>query len=245
MKKFPKHGWIGLVFVAVFWWVNWTFEGLRTHWAFTPLWVGYALAVDGFVYKRKGNSLLTRNWKAYLGLFAVSVAGWWTFEVLNWRVHNWSYMGREYFSYLEYGLLASFSFSTVVPAVFGTAELVSTAKWLRELKPGWQLRANRRNAIFYFAAGWVMLGLMLLWPRYFFPFLWLSVYFILEPINLWFGFRTLAARVNQGDWRPVIALWLGALICGFFWRCGISIRIPNGFTTSPLWTSGIFSRCQF
>ena len=30
-----------------------------------------------------------------------------------------------------------------------------------------------------------MLALLLLWPRYFFPFLWLSVYFILDPVNVW------------------------------------------------------------
>jgi hypothetical protein len=217
-KKYPQHGWLGLLLVVIFWWVNWGLIGLRTHWAFTPLWLGYCLTVDGLVFRRKGTSLLTRSWRAYLALFLVSVIGWWMFELFNNRLQNWSYLGVEYFSRLEYGLLASFSFSTVIPAVFGTAELVSTANWLRNLKPGGNLPANRHTAIGFFILGWVSLGLMLAWPRFFFPFLWLSVFFILEPINLWLGNRTLAAYVDKGDWRPVIALWLGALVCGFFWE---------------------------
>ncbi|HKJ26691.1 MAG TPA: hypothetical protein VJ965_03550, partial [Anaerolineales bacterium] len=52
----------------------------------------------------------------------------------------------------------------------------------------------------------------------FFPLLWLSIYFILEPVNLWLGNRTLADSVDKRDWRPVVALWMGALVCGFFWE---------------------------
>jgi hypothetical protein len=216
--KFLFHGWIGLLLVVVFWWVNWSFDGLRTHWAFTPLWVGYCLAVDGLVYARKSTSLFTRSKLRYLGLFLISVLGWWTFELLNWRTQNWMYIGAEHFTRREYALLASLSFSTVVPAVFGTAELVGTFGWVRRLKPGWVISDSRRNVWFVFLLGWAMLALMLAWPRYFFPFMWLSVYFILEPVNLWLGNPTLAASVFKGDWRPVISLWLGGLICGFFWE---------------------------
>jgi hypothetical protein len=69
-----------------------------------------------------------------------------------------------------------------------------------------------------FLLGLVMLALMLTWPRYFFPFMWLSIFFILEPINLWMGNPTLASSSAKGDWRLVISLWLGGLICGFFWE---------------------------
>ncbi len=56
------------------------------------------------------------------------------------------------------------------------------------------------------------------WPRLFFPFLWLSLVFILEPVNVWLGYRTIARRTAEGDWRPVIALWVGVLITAFFWE---------------------------
>jgi len=36
--------------VAVFWILNWSLSGLRTHWGFFPLWLGYALTVDALVF---------------------------------------------------------------------------------------------------------------------------------------------------------------------------------------------------
>ena len=216
--NYPLHGWIGLVLILVFWWINWTFDGLRTHWAFTPLWVGYCLLVDGLVFKRKGTSLLTKSWRAYLGLFGVSVISWWLFELLNTRLQNWTYLGSELFSDLLFFTLATFSFSSVIPAVFGTAELIASFRWINNLKTGWQLKSTKPTVVSIFILGWIMLILMLVWPRYYFPFMWLSVFFILEPINVWLGNRTLAGSFNDGDWRPVIALWIGALVCGFFWE---------------------------
>ncbi len=34
---FPLHGWLGLVLAALFWSINWGWQGLRTHWAFFPM----------------------------------------------------------------------------------------------------------------------------------------------------------------------------------------------------------------
>jgi hypothetical protein len=217
-SRFPTHGWIGLLLIAVFWLVNWAGTGLRTSWAFFPLWLGYCLAVDGLVYARKATSLFSRSKTRYLGLFAISILGWWLFELLNWRTQNWAYLGVESFSRLEYALLASLSFSTVIPAVFGTAELVSSFAWIKRLKPGPMISTGKRNVWFVFLLGCTMLALMLAWPRYFFPFMWLSIFFILEPINLRLGNPTLASSAAKGDWRPLISLWLGGLICGFFWE---------------------------
>lgn len=216
--RFPLYGWMGILLVISFWWLNWSGIGLRTHWAFFPLWLGYCLIVDAFVFTRKGTSLLCRSRQRYLGLFLVSVLGWWLFELLNWRTQNWRYLGVEDFTRLEYALLASLSFSTVVPAVFGTAELVGTFGWIKRLKPGMVIATSRRNVWIVFFLGLTMLGVMLTWPQYFFPFMWLSIFFILEPINLRRGNPTLAATVAKGDWRPVISLWFGGLICGFFWE---------------------------
>jgi hypothetical protein len=57
-----------------------------------------------------------------------------------------------------------------------------------------------------------------LWPRLFFPLVWISLYFILEPLNVWLGHRSLADMTRTGDWRPVYALWLGVLIAACFWE---------------------------
>ena len=216
--KYPLHGWVGLVLIAVFWTLNWTLSGLRTHWCFFPLWLGYCLTVDGLVLWRTGTSLLTRSWRKYVGLFIVSAPVWWLFEALNLRTQNWFYAGTEFFSPLTYGLLTTLSFTTVIPAVFGSAELFASFVFLKRINPRPAVATDKLTTTAFFVAGWLMLALMLTWPRVFFPFIWLSLYFIFEPINIWMGNRSLAEWTARGDWRPVIALWLGVLLTAFFWE---------------------------
>lgn len=182
------------------------------------MWLGYCLTVDALVFIRKGHSLLTRNPGAYVSLFFISVPAWWLFEVINWRTQNWYYVGENLFSGAEYFLLSSLSFSTVMPAVFGTAELAGTFPWINKMKCALRITLTPATLITLFIIGCIMLALMLIWPVYFFPFVWLSVYFILEPFNVRLKNRTLLQYIAVGDWRPVLALWVGCLICGFFWE---------------------------
>ena len=217
-KMFPPYGWIGLGLVAVFWMLNWTLPGPRTQWAFFPLWLGYCLTVDALVFVRRGTSLLTRSWRKYIGLFVVSALVWWLFEVVNWRLQNWYYEGAELFSPEVFFAYATLNFTTVIPAVFGTAELVSSFDWVNRLKPGLVIGADRRTTVLFFVGGWLMFVVMWIWPKIFFPFVWISVYFILEPINVWLGNRSLARWTAKGDWRPIIALWVGVLLTAFFWE---------------------------
>ena len=214
----PARLWIGAALVAAAWIANWTLPGLRTHLLFFPLWAGYAIAVDGLVFRRTGTSLLARSRWRYLSLFLVSAPAWWLFELINWRTQNWFYDGREYFSNLHYFIHASISFSTVMPAVFGTAELLASLSLVRRLGR-WRCVAPTDGTLaVLFSLGWTMLALLLWRPDYFFPFVWLSVFFILEPVNARIGGRTLLDYTVRGDWRPVVSLAAGCLVCGFFWE---------------------------
>jgi hypothetical protein len=226
-KVFPQHGRLGIALVAVAWPLNWLLPGLRTAWLFFPLWLGFALAVDGLVVYRKGSSLLTRSGRQYMGLFLVSAPAWWLFEAINLRTQNWQYLGVEGFSPFIYFLLASLNFSTVIPAVFGTGELISTFAFLRRLRPGLVIRDDRRTTLAFFLAGWIMLALLLAWPKLFFPFVWISVYFITEPVNIWLGNRSLVEDTRIGDWRIIISLWIGVLITGFFWEMWNFLAYPK------------------
>ena len=217
-SKLPLHGWLGLGMVILFWVVNWSFTGARTQWGFFPLWLGYCLAMDGMVYRRTGTSLLTRSPRKYVGLFLVSAPVWWIFELLNVRTQNWTYIGAEIFSPLEYAFWTTLSFTTVIPAVFGSAEFFASFDFVKRLRRGPVIGRDRKTTAIFFTLGWIMLAMMLIWPRTFFLFIWLSLYFILEPINIWLGNRSLADWTENGDWRPVIALWLGVLLTAFFWE---------------------------
>ncbi len=216
MRKFPLHGWVGLGLAAIFWTLNWSLSGLRTQWAFFPLWVGYCLTVDALVVWRTGTSLFTRSRTKFAGLFIASAPVWWLFELANWRLQNWHYNGAEAFSTLQFWFWATINFTTVIPAVFGSAELMRS--FLPGVVKGPIVRSTKATTFGFFAAGWGMLALMIAWPSIFFPFVWFSLYFILEPINIWLGHRSLVEWTETGNWRPVVALWLGILLTAFFWE---------------------------
>jgi hypothetical protein len=202
---------------------------MRTHILFFPLWLGYALAVDALVLRRRGTSLLTRSPGDFALLFVYSAPAWWLFEAFNWRTQNWEYLGAESFGWLTYFLLTTLSFSTVVPAVFETAELVRSAAWMRRLSTGPRLRPTRPLMLAMLGVGLAMVALSMSLPGYFYPLLWGSAFFLAEPVNAWRGRPSLLSYLGRGDWRPIVALALGALVCGFFWELW-------NFYSYPKWT---------
>ncbi len=234
LKIFPLHGCIGLFLVVVFWILNWSLSGLRTQWGFFGLWLGYALTIDGIVYYKKATSLLTRNFKKYIGLFLISAPAWWLFEAFNQITNNWIYDGRQYFTNLQYFLLATLSFSTVMPAVFGTAEFAGTFKWIKNMKSGVQIKPSNSNIIKLFIAGIITLTLIIAFPDHFFYLIWISIYFLIEPVNILFKNKTLLDYTVNKDWRPIIALALGCLMCGFFWEMWNYYSYPKWIYHLPL-----------
>ncbi len=211
--------------MAVFWAVNWELTGLRTQWAFFPLWLGYCLTVDALVFRRTGTSLLTRSRWKYLGLFLASSPVWWLFELANSRLQNWQYDGAQFFSPFMFFFWATINFTTVIPAVFGASELMRS--FLKRPVRGPVVRPTRLTTVGFFLAGWAMLGVMIAWPKIFFPFVWLSFYFILEPVNIWLGNRSLADWTRDGDWGPIVSLWLGVLLTAFFWEMWNYLSYPK------------------
>jgi hypothetical protein len=233
IRSLPWRGWLGLLFIAIFWYINWDFDGLRTHLGFFPLWLGYCLLVDAVTYLRKGHSLISRSITGYFFLFVISAPAWWLFEIINERAQYWHYTQRVQFSDLEYFLLASISFSTVIPAVFGTSELVGTFKGVQRLGKGPRIGKSSASIYILFALGLLMFATVLVFPKYSAAFIWMSLYLVLDPINKWLGHRTLVQHTAERDWREVITLWAGCLICGFFWEMWNIYSSPKWYYTVP------------
>ena len=225
--------WLGLVLVALFWTLNWVLPGLRTAYLFFPLWLGYVLTVDGWVWLRTGQSPWTRSRKDFVLLFLASAPAWWLFEVINRRTQNWEYLGGEQFGDLEYLALSTVSFSTVMPAVFETAELVRSFRWMERFANGPRIAITRSVCMALLSSGLAMAALTVLWPKYFYPLVWGSIFLILEPLNYWLGRPTLVEYLNLRDWRPVVALSVGALICGFFWEMWNFYSFPKWIYHTP------------
>jgi hypothetical protein len=218
IRFWPVHGWVGLVLVAVSWLSNWMLPGVRTAYLFFPLWLGYVLVVDALVRTRAGSSIWSRSRKDFVLLFCFSAPVWWLFELFNLRTANWEYLGRDLFTPLQYYLLCTIAFSIVVPAVFETAALIQTFRWMKRFRSRARVPATPPVFVALFIAGLAMLILVMAWPKIFYPFTWTSLVLIFEPVNYWMGRPHFLQQLRDGDWRTVVSLALGGLVCGFFWE---------------------------
>src|SRR5262245_49791221 len=104
-RPFPWWGWLGLGVVAASWLAAWHDGFLPPEWrrhVFTPLWLGYILAMNAVSFRRTGWALLTHRTGWFLTLFPVSGVFWWLFEHLNRFAANWYYGGVEASGDLDY-----------------------------------------------------------------------------------------------------------------------------------------------
>jgi len=119
-------------------------------------------------------------------------------------------------------------------AVFGTAELVGTFKWINNFKKRKALSPTKATLNKFFLTGFTMLALVIILPEYFYYFEWAAVYFILEPINYKLKNRTLFDYTINGNWSPIVALATGTLICGFFWEMWNYFSYPKWIYDTPM-----------
>lgn len=219
--------------VVLFWALNWLLEGLRTHVYFFPLWLGYALAVDGLVLMRRGTSICARSRRDFVLLFLISAPVWWSFELVNWHTQNWTYVGAELFTDVEYALLCTIAFSTVMPAVFETAELIRSFQWVDGIDSGPRLPSPHQAAAGCFILGITSALLIVLWPNVFYPLTWGMLVALVEPVNVWLGRPSLLRELAHGEWRPAVSLALGTLACGFFWELWNVFSYPRWTYRTP------------
>jgi hypothetical protein len=220
----------GLVLVALAWALSWQQVGPPVAGAsyFFFLWLGYVLTVDSLVERRSGSSPLGRGRAGWLALFVLSAPAWWLFEYLNGFLHNWEYLGAESFGPLTYAALATLCFSTVLPAVFTTAELLYALVGKNRLTGRRALSVTPRALSIWIGCGLLLLGGVVAAPRWFFPAAWLAVFLVLDPLNHLAGRPSVMARFGQGDYRLAAVLALGAFVCGLFWEMW-------NFHASPKW----------
>lgn len=231
--RFPPRGWVGLALVAVSWPLNWLLPGLRTHIFFFPLWLGFILTLDGLVLRRTGTSSWQRSRLRFGWLFIASIPVWWFFELVNQFTRNWRYEGRQAFSDLEFAILASVAFSTVLPAVTEGAELLLSFGWVRNVAPGPPWGATSRSRLITLLGGLALLILLLVLPRQTYAATWVAPGLILMPLVQWLGRPGSASRLARGDWRPIVAFAFSALLCGFFWELWNAHSFPRWHYSTP------------
>jgi len=220
----PWWSWLGVAVIVVTWVLAWNrfifFQPLQ-RFTFFPLWAGYILVVNGLTWRRQGSCLLRSRGRVFMVLFPVSALFWWYFEYLNRFVQNWYYVGGENISAAEYVIHASICFSTVLPAVFSTCELLGTfslltgafAQWRPVIVPGRQWAG-----MILLAGSALSLSGLAYFPDYLFPLVWISPLLIIVGTQLFTGRPTIFGGLAKGDWRQIVLPALAALVCGFFWE---------------------------
>lgn len=185
-------------------------------WFYCFAWWSYILFVDGWVHRRRGESLLLSHPGRFAFFAVFSVGFWFLFEAVNFRLGNWSYVGLpaeaapRWIGYL-------LGFATVVPALMETGDLLDTAAVLNEghVKPlGWKKPVDR----YALAAGVVSLALVLIFPRVFFPLAWVSFALLADPVNERLGAPSLITDWREGSAHRLRVLLLSGLLCGILWE---------------------------
>lgn len=223
----PRQLVFGPLLIALFWTISWSERGPLAHHSFFPLWLGYILTMDRIVFLRTSTSPISRGVVRFAGLFAASVPLWWIFEAFNARLGNWSYQLPHRYSWFAYHAEASLAFSTVVPALFVTAEFYRSFRQFDRFDNYTKLAPEHHGWIAFSVAGVVMLGLTLAWPEIFFPLVWIGLFFLIDPIVHLIGGRSIAAQVERAAWSTVAVLFCAGLTCGFFWEMWNSHAMPK------------------
>lgn len=233
----PYRFWIGIGLIGIWWPVAWLQIQPISDNYFFPLWLGFILAVDGLVYYRTRTSLAQRAGWRFILLFILSAPVWWLFEGFNQILNNWNYQQPGSYGPIEYAARATLPFATVIPAVFVASELVASFKTnpLRRLP---RLTLDRRTLLILHACGWTMLLAVLFVPRFAFPLVWISLFFILDPLATLAGGRSIGAYLGADDWSPVWNVAIGALLCGFFWEMWNYYSLPKWTYSIPYFETG-------
>ena len=191
------------------WALMWSQDTFWNPLFFVGMWTGATLLMYGFAPNGYP------GWRSHALLMAVAVPVWWWFELVNSRVGNWEYINQHDYTSVEYFLLASLAFSTVVPALHAAWSL--TTPWLRP-PPSYSEDEPSRRYVLEASAGALTLASVFILPEVFFPFAWVAPFLILDGLVGYRGGRSIAAELAKDEWRLAAAVGLAGLLCGILWE---------------------------
>lgn len=234
---FKNYGFIGIILILF---VELNFflkiEPLA-RWYFPLVWFGYIFVVDALIYKVKSHSLLMNRRKQIYLMLLISALVWWIFEYINYRLGNWSYINLEGFrSLLEKSLFGWISFSTVIPAIFETEDLLRTAHLFDWIKLKMEHKISKRLVYGMILSGTVSFLVIMAFPKHLFPLIWASFYLILDPINYLHHQPSIIKHLKDKKLALPISLLLAGLLCGFFWEFWNYWALSKWIYILPSWT---------
>ena len=219
----PLWFWPGLVATLFFWWLMWTRVtpfGDLVYYAFTPMWWGFILVLDGIVYRlNDGRSLLATKPATFVISAIVSVGGWAYFEYLDYfALGNWYYPNTHLpgLSHAQVVVIFLAAYATVWPAVFEWYLLLNSFPRLVQRYaqgPKLPIPANLLLGV-----GFVLLAAVPFFPYPLFWALWIGPLAVIAGLLVRLGIWTPFASLARGNWSPMLLMALASLFNGFFWE---------------------------
>ncbi len=205
----------GLAVIAFGWGVSLAeVDPFRGYW-FDLVWTGFILAADAVVWGRAGRSLIHGGGWRLAAMFALSAPFWWAFEVANWRLENWRYVGADIFSGPAQLPLKTLSFLFVLPALAESRDLLRS--FVRFPHPP-AIPLPSWTATALVALGLACVPLLYLFPDQTFPLVWLAPLAALDGIAELRGRPSIIGLVRQGRAGPVLLLAVAGLGTGILWE---------------------------
>jgi hypothetical protein len=186
-------------------------------------WVGYLLTFDGLLRTVAGVSLLRARPNRFIVAWLTSIPVWCLFDWINFYFMDaWRYHGLPpHFSQRLVGYFIAFA--AISPGMFLAAQLYQHLGFRR---------LRTRNASRNRLAAWTLiLGVpaMLIGISVALALhardatvlnlvLWISLIYLLDPINRLMGAPSLLADWFAGRWGRTLALFAGGATCGFCWE---------------------------
>jgi hypothetical protein len=186
---------------------------------FTPIaWTCYILLADAAVLAITGHSRLHDEPRRLGRVALLSIPLWLIFEAYNLRLGNWTYVGVPttwWAGLLGYG----WSFATIAPGIFETADLVEAFGWFKPARP---LAFSGAAEGGMMLMGALCLVLPLALPRhlasYLFALVWIGFIFLLDPINHHLGLPSLLGDLAAGRRSRLYSLLIAGWVCGWLWE---------------------------
>lgn len=217
--KFPSYGWIGIatLFAAELLMFR-GIEPVATY--FTAIvWTAYILVTDAAVFAVRGTSRLHNTPLCFARVALLSIPLWLIFEAYNLHLANWTYVGlpasfpARWFGY-------AWSFATITPGIFVTADLIESFGWWKCPVHPIILSAMTRKISVVLGATCLVVPIVL--PRsvaaYLFGCVWLGFVLLLDPINFRLRLPSLTGDLAQGRRERLFSLLAAGWVCGWLWE---------------------------
>jgi len=222
MRTLPVYGWLGLAVILISQAAVFARIEPFYHWHTPIAWTAYILLADAIVWKRRGNSWIRNNPSELLFVACASVPLWVLFELYNkYSIYSWYYIGLPELRLVRY-LGYVWSFGTITPAIFQTADLVSSLRDRRASPRRGEAPIPQRlgtTAWALVAAGAAMVVIpIFVHSPYLAASVWLGYIFLLDPLNARAGGESILADWRAGHSGRLINLLIAGLVCGVIWE---------------------------